>query len=92
MNTHLPVSLGVSFEMFTRALRRATDEFAKLSQLPAWRKWHTEHEAYLRRVNRASARSRRNQPGPWGQKLPYYDCGGSSNRKRNKHGRTGVAK
>jgi hypothetical protein len=75
-----------------KAVKAATVSFFSLAASPGWNKYHMHGEWRLRTANKAYDRSVRNQPGPWAQRLPYYGMGGGTNRKRNKHGRTGCPK
>jgi hypothetical protein len=101
----LVIQIAVQPEVLER-LREATERAkTALRQLgttlqyhlqPHLRRFHDPfwREVYYRRANRAYDRSYRNQPSHWGAWAFDYERQGRSthNRRRNKHGRTGVAR
>lgn len=78
------------------AIREASERLADLMRQPWYRKLHHQptYESYLRRCNNAHFRSCRNQPSLYNglRVRSYWTHPSTSNRKRNRHGRVGVAR
>jgi len=78
---------GEAVKRFCRSMAAALAPVARLAaSIRISRDWERKE----RRMLKAVARSLRNQPGPWIGGQPAGGMGGSTNRKRNKHGRVGV--
>lgn len=77
-------ALRPTVEAIAGAVRRIAHDLE-----PWLRKYHGGREWWLRRANAAHARSLRNSP-PWPGRWPFQHPS-THNRKRNRHGRKGVA-